>query len=176
MSTLLEYLGQKREALLGLRRRIDAGEIGPAKLTARVTAEGRSGVRRIRIRDFQILSDSPPDFAGYDLGPASPEIALGALGSCVTHIYLIQAAALEVPLESLEVVVEGFTDPRAGRPGHETIPVHPQDISYVVKITSSASAERIEELRRNVEAACPLLSLIRNPQTVNSRVELSAPQ
>ena len=44
--------------------------------------EGHSGVRRIRIRDFRVISDSPPDFAGYSLGPPSPELLLGAISGC----------------------------------------------------------------------------------------------
>ncbi len=89
MSTLIEYLAQKRQALLDRRRRIADGSLGPVPLKARATAEGRSGVRRIRVRDFQVVTDSPPDFAGYDLGPSSPELVLGALGSCLNHSYLI---------------------------------------------------------------------------------------
>ncbi|MFY3965025.1 OsmC family peroxiredoxin, partial [Achromobacter ruhlandii] len=102
MSTLNEYLGQKREAVLARNAR-DPRTVTPVKLRAHVSAEGRSGVRRIRIRDHQVVSDSPADFAGYDLGPSSPELLLGSLGSCLTHIFLIKAAELELPLDSLEV-------------------------------------------------------------------------
>lgn len=57
----------------------------PHKLRARTKAEERSGVRRIRIRHHQILSDSPPDFAGYDLGPASPAPGQPAVQPAVRH-------------------------------------------------------------------------------------------
>lgn len=75
MSTLREYLVQEREAMLTRRAKFEAGE-GPSRsliLNAHVKAEGRSGIRRIRIRDFQILADTPDDFAGYNFGPGSPE-------------------------------------------------------------------------------------------------------
>ena len=82
MSTLREYLDQKREAILTRRAKAAAGDgpAGPLQLAANVTAEGRTGVRRIRIRDFQILADTPPDFAGFNFGPGSPELQLGVLG------------------------------------------------------------------------------------------------
>ncbi|EEF22656.1 conserved hypothetical protein, partial [Ricinus communis] len=92
MTSLNHYLSEKRSAVLAREALIEAGNAGPNALAARVSAEGRSGVRRIRIRDHQVISDSPPDFAGYNLGPSSPELQLGVLGSCVTHIFLIQAA------------------------------------------------------------------------------------
>jgi uncharacterized OsmC-like protein len=174
MSTLREYLSQKRDALLARRERIIAGSLGPQQLKAKVTAEGRSGVRRIRIRDFQVITDSPPDFAGYDLGPSSPELQLGVLGSCLNHSYLIQAAALHIPIDSLAVEVQGFIDPRAGTPGHEAAPVHPQGISYVVSIHGPATEGQIDELQRNVEKSCPILNLLKKPQAIEGRVERRA--
>ena len=175
MSSLVEYLGQKREALLARRARIADGRLGPVRLKASVVAEGRSGVRRIRIRDFQTITDSPPDFAGYDLGPSSPELQLGVLGSCLNHSFLIQAAALEIPIESIAVDVEATLDPRAKSAGFETTPVHPTDISYVVRIVSPASAAQIEQLHAAVQQWCPLLNLLRNPQTIIGRIELAQP-
>src|SRR6266851_3037543 len=102
MTDLNEYLGQKRPAFRALKAAAAKPDYAPTPLRARVTAEGRSGIRRIRIRDFQVLSDSPPSFVGYDIGPSSPELALGALGSCLTHSLLIQAAVHELPLDSHE--------------------------------------------------------------------------
>src|SRR5437867_13351428 len=115
MTDLNHYLTEKRAAVRARNARVAAGDAQPLTLSARVSAEGRSGVRRIRIRDHQVISDSPPDFAGYNLGPSSPELQLGVLGSCVTHILLIQAADREIAIDSLEVEVSGRIDPR-GRP------------------------------------------------------------
>lgn len=83
MSTLNEYLTQKRTAWLAKKdaARSDPASFKATQLKAQVRALGRSGVREIRIRDFQVISDSPPDFAGYNLGPASPELQLGVLGN-----------------------------------------------------------------------------------------------
>ena len=112
MSTLNEYLGENRHAIAARKSCIAVGDGAPMILTARVRAEGRSGIRRIRIRDFQVISDSEAGFAGYDLGPSSPELQLGVLGSCLTHTFLIQAATLGVPLDSLELEITGIIDPR----------------------------------------------------------------
>lgn len=114
MSTLNEYLSQKREAVLERRAKIAAGTSSPLPLRAEVKAEGRSGIRHIRIREHHVLSDSPYDFAGYNLGPSSPELQLGVLGSCLTHIFLIQASVAGIPLEELSVEVTGEIDPRRG--------------------------------------------------------------
>lgn len=170
MSTLREYLAQKREALEARARAKAAGKVLPQTLRATVTAEGRSGIRRIRIRDFQILSDAGPDFAGYDLGPGSPELQLGVLGSCLTHTFLIRAAALEIPLDSLRVEVQGVQDPRAGDPGFENVPIYPHQIAYTVHIDSPAPDEDLHRLHQDVERTCPMYNFARNPQPIEGRV------
>jgi uncharacterized OsmC-like protein len=170
MDNLKEYLVEKRQALIQRREYAKSNGAGPNTLTASVRAEGRSGVRRIRIRNFQILSDSGTDFAGYDFGPSSPELQLGVLGSCLTHIFLIQAAQRSMPLDTLEVEVTGQMDPRSGQPGYEHIPIYPHNISYIVHITSPASNEEITELHEAVERACPILNLLINPQQISGTV------
>ncbi len=72
MSNLNEYLRLKRDAVQAVKAAALAPGYELTRLHAEVTAEGRSGVRRIRIRDFQVLTDSPPAMIGYDLGPSSP--------------------------------------------------------------------------------------------------------
>ncbi|MGB6096533.1 MAG: OsmC family protein [Comamonas thiooxydans] len=170
MSHLNEYLSEKRAAVLARSAAIEAGTAQAARLKASVRAEGRSGVRRLRIREHQVISDSPPDFAGYNLGPSSPELQLGVLGTCVTHIFLIQAAERQVPLESLEVEVTGVIDPRGGKPGHEATPIWPHDIGYTVHIDSPASRAEIDALFEAVERTCPILNLLRNPQSIRAEV------
>ena len=172
MSDLNDYLAEKRAAVLARNAAVEAGSTQPLQLKAHVRAEGRSGVRRLRIRDHQVISDSPPDFAGYNLGPSSPELQLGVLGTCVTHIFLIQASLRQVPLESLEVEVSGVIDPRGGKPGHEATPIWPHEIGYTVHIDSPASREEIDALFEAVEASCPILNLLRNPQSIRAEVKL----
>jgi len=153
MSHLNDYLAEKRAAVLARNAAVEAGTAQPLQLKASVKAEGRSGVRRLRIRDHQVISDSPPDFAGYNLGPSSPELQLGVLGTCVTHIFLI-------------------IDPRGGKPGHEQTPIWPHQIGYTVHIDSPASREEIDALFEAVERNCPILNLLRNPQTIRAEVKL----
>lgn len=167
MSNLNEYLDQKRSALA--ERRKEAVSDSNIARSVRVRAEGRSGVRRIRIRDFQIVSDSPPNFAGYDLGPSSPELLLGALGSCLTHTYLIQAADLGVPLNSLEVEVSAKLDPRAGLIG-KGHPIFPEGLSYTVHIESPAGTAETTRLRKAVERACPVLNFLQAPRAIKGEL------
>ncbi|WP_144114002.1 OsmC family protein [Paraburkholderia sp. BCC1886] len=167
MTTLNEYLIQKRAAWLAKREAAHRDpDIKSNQLKANVRALGRSGVREIRIRDFQVISDSPTDFAGYNLGPASPELQLGVLGSCITHITLIQAAERELKIDSIDVEVTGEQHPLAQQPGFEHIPIFPHNIRYTLDIVSPEPAEVIRALHEAVEAVCPIFNLLKNPQTI----------
>ncbi|MEM5316017.1 OsmC family protein [Paraburkholderia sp. JHI869] len=176
MTTLNEYLAQKRTAWLAKK---EAARSDPSfkatQLKANVRALGRSGVREIRIRDFQVISDSPPDFAGYNLGPASPELQLGVLGSCLTHITLIQAAERGLAVDSIEVEVTGEQHPLAQQPGFETIPIFPHNIRYTLEIVSPEPAHAIRELHEAVEAVCPIFNLLRQPQVIEGELRHTAP-
>ena len=165
--SLNDYLSHKRRAVLARQQRIADGSAQATPLHAHVSAEGRSGIRRLRIREHQVISDSPYDFAGFNLGPSSPELQLGVLGTCVTHIFEIQAALLQVPLDSIEVDVRGTIDPRGGHPGHESTPIWPHNLRYEVQVASSASDAQLDELFAAVEKNCPILNLLRNPQQIS---------
>lgn len=174
MSNLREYLVQKREALLAKRAAALEQPPDPLQIAATVRAEGRSGIRRIRIRDYQIITDSPANFAGYGLGPTAPELQLGVLGSCLAHSFLIQAADRQTPIDALEVDVAAEIDARAGQPGYPEITIHPRQIRYTLRVESPASAEEIATLQAAMESACPILSLLRNPHEISGAVELVA--
>lgn len=120
--------------------------------------------------DHQVLTDSPADYAGYDLSPRSPELQPDVLGPYVTHIFPIHAAQRQLPVDSLRVDVEGSIDPRGGKPGYEPIPVYPHDIAYTVDIVSPASGADVAGLLADVERNRPILNPLKQPQSV--RVEL----
>lgn len=172
---LREYLKYKRVAYLHLRseaeKRANDPQAKPSGgIRARVKVEGGTGVRRIYIRQFQILHDNPAYLAGTNLGPTSQEHQLGVLTSCITHIFLIQAAAREIPLDSLSVTAKGVSDIRAGRPGFEQTPAYPQQISYTVNVHSPVSYQEISDLRDAVEAVCPIYNLLKEKQQVEGAI------
>lgn len=169
MSALSDYIRRKGEAVGAFLARILAGDYAPSTLKARVAVEGRSGVRRIRLREHQVLSDSPPELLGLDLGPSSPELVLGALGSCLAHSWLIQAARLGVPLDHIEVTVEGQLDHRAGEAGHEATLREPHGITYTVHVESEVGNDDLRRVQEAVDRLCPILNLLRNPQSIHGR-------
>ena len=172
---LREYLKYKRIAVLWRQDRSKAnqGKPGPeAPKTGQkadkqpepdrlhVEVDPATGVRRLHIRYFNLIHDNPAYLAGNDLGPSSNEHQLGVITSCITHITEIQAATLNVVLDSLSVSVEGTLDLRAGRPGFEDVKPYLHDIHYTLHVRSPQPYKDIVALHDSVEAVCPIYNLV----------------
>jgi uncharacterized OsmC-like protein len=161
--TLKSYLERKGDAIEAARASAPRNQAERMQhLTAQVTAEGGSGIRRVRIRDYQIITDAGPAMAGYDLGPRAPEVLLGALGSCISHTILIQAAVDGLPLDSLVVDVAADIDSLAGNTDVRT-PL--QNFAFEIQIESSADQEKFRHIIEMLPEICPVLNVLHTPQS-----------
>lgn len=163
---LRDFLVEKRGAILRRDKRAATNPPKPYALRAVATVEPATGIRTTRTGDgnFQIVHDSRKEFGGYGIAPTVEEHQIGVLGTCLTHIFEIQAATKQVVLDSLEVRVEGQLTPRIG--SGATQPPRYQGIKYTVNIESPATAAEIDGLRQAVEATCPVYNLLKDGQAV----------
>lgn len=164
---LRQYLVAKHAAIDALA----AQKAEPLAIHATVTAESRSGVRRLRIGKFQALSDSDRSYAGYNLGAGSWDSLVGTLASAVADEYLVQAAVKGIPLDGLDVVFTSRPeDPAVARTRKVR---YPRNLGYVAYIDSPATDEQLEDLRRTVERTSSAISLVVEAQPIgHARVEL----
>lgn len=162
-SGLNDFLVRKRAALT---RQQPTGEVAAQALHARVTAESRSGVRRLRIRDFQVLSDSERSLAGYNLGAGSWDTEVAVLGSAVADEFVIQAAAKGIRLDALDVVFTSRPDDPSALTGTTGRVSYPRNFRYTAYIESPASDAELEELRRLVEEVNPVIHLATRSQHI----------
>jgi|GEM_PF-115488 len=138
-------------------------------LRAHIKIEGGTGIRHIRtdLQNFQVIHDYPRYLAGHNLGPVPEEHILGTMITCLTHIYEIEAAKKQIPLDSLELEVEGSLTTHLGNVVH---PPSYSDIHYTVHIGSPEPKEKIEELQRAVEAVCPIYNMLKDAQPVTGTI------
>ena len=168
MNTLKSYLERKLAALKATRASAPTDPVERRQhVTASVIAEGGSGVRRVRIRDFQIITDAGPAMAGYDLGPRAPEVLLGALGSCISHTILIQAALEGIPIDSLVVDASADVDSLAG---HSDVLNPLTNISYEIRVDSPAEPEVFEKINKLLPDICPVLNVVQFPQSITTTI------
>ncbi|MDQ0647363.1 putative redox protein [Microbacterium natoriense] len=139
-------------------------DAGAAALTYRVIGRGVGSVAtEIRAGKHLFLVDEPGALAGDDAAASPVEYALGALVSCQVVVFRLYAQALGLTIDEIEITAEGDLDVRklfgideSGRAGFH-------DVRVRVDITGPDTAEQYEELRRVVDAHCPVLDLFANP-------------
>ncbi len=119
----------------------------------------------VRLPDHRLDVAAPPGL-GEGGGPTAAELLLAALASCQEVAYRAWAAALNLPLDDVQVEVEGEMDFRGffavcpnARPGFRRI-------SARVRMVSDAPPAALERLRRAVEEHCPLLDMLSRPVPV----------
>ena len=157
---LRSYLGAKHAAIVDASKKASTA----TALHAKVTAESRSGVRRLRLgqnEEFQYISDSGRDFAGYNLGAGSWDSLVGTLASAVADEYVVQAAAANIPLDALDVVFTSIPKRQS-----ETL-AYPNNLSYVAYIDSPASEAQLQALKQAVHANSAVIHLVTQPQQVS---------
>ncbi len=167
MAKLDSYLEYKSGVLAQQRTNLAADpDAARVELDAVAHCAGTTGVRPTRMGEFMIASDSAPGLAGHSLGPSSPQMLLGALASCLVHTYLLQAALMDIPLDHVEVQINGALDMTGvvGLPYEG--PIQLEDFSYTPIIESPASDEEIERLHEAVDTGCAVLNTLRNPVSV----------
>ncbi len=158
-STLSDYLVFKRTFLNDPNRPKPGGE----PLTASVSAEGRAGIRRVKIRDHQIISDSGYKGGGSDLGPIPAELVLAGLGGCLSHGWVMQSALANIDLRFLQIDVKTIPAPDGSKA--------PVGLEYTVRISSDASPAKIRELFSIVEEKSFVFNLLINPVQISGTTE-----
>jgi uncharacterized OsmC-like protein len=163
----LTDLQKRRVAVLEKLAKTPNDQIQPIQLAVRTTAEQRSGVRRIRIRQHQIISDSDYSYVGYSLGPGSPESALTVIASDIADTYLTQASLQGVRIDSLGVSI--VSRPDTVRPAKRI--VHPHNLLYTIYVQSPATDEQLEEIRLLTEKNSPIFNLISIKQDIQGEID-----
>jgi uncharacterized OsmC-like protein len=166
---LRDYIRHKGEALRAAAIRRPRGEDWHETIEATVVADDRTGVRKLRIRDWQFIGDSGADFGGANLGPSSPELLCGVIGTCLAHTYLIGAATLGILVDGVAVRVTAENNDARFLGIETSDPAVPFNLTaYVTIEAGEATTADVATLHRYAAERCPLSNLIRtaNPVTI----------
>jgi uncharacterized OsmC-like protein len=119
--------------------------------------------------------DEPTSLGGGDSAPNPAEVLLGALGTCLSIGYALNAAARGIELKHLALELEGDIDlgvfsglEEQGNPGYS-------DIRVRVQVQSEASPETLQALHEHVVRTSPILSTVARPVNVTSEIVVSPP-
>jgi uncharacterized OsmC-like protein len=120
-------------------------------------------------RRFTIMVDEPEILGGVDGAPFPPEVLLAALAACVTNGTATNAALFGVPIDGIEIEMEGHLDAR-GFLGHEkSVRNGITDINYTVTIQSSAPEDKVRQCKETIDRKSPVRDTLANPVNITSK-------
>jgi uncharacterized OsmC-like protein len=122
-----------------------------------------------RTRRFVIMMDAPAGLGGVDSGPAAVEVALVALAGCLTSGVAANAALFDVPIDGLDIDLEGDIDLR-GMLGHDkSVRSGFSDIRYTVTVQSPASEDKVRRCKETIDRKSPVGDTLANPVKITSQ-------
>ncbi|MHB8758371.1 MAG: OsmC family protein [Bacillota bacterium] len=143
--------------------------VEPLKLDVRARWEGQAKTA-VYVRDFPpLFMDEPPAMGGGDAGPSPMEYVLAALCGCTAIILKMVAKEIGVAIAGIEISAGGTIDPR-GFQGNPRVRDHFQQVTERVSLTTDASPERLEELKKAWADRCPAYNLLKDAG-INMNVE-----
>lgn len=160
---LSDYLANKGKAMRHAAAKYSLESDWLETISADCTSDDLTGVRKLRIQDWQYVGDSGEAFGGWGLGPSSPELFCGVLSTCFCHTYLIGASWFEIKLESIHVHVEAQNNDAWFVDIDQDAPKIPFNFRIVVDIEGpKAGAKERAELSAFAEASCPILAIVKS--------------
>lgn len=101
-------------------------------------------------RHFEIAADEPNELLGQNSAPNPQELLMAALNACLTVGYVVNAAAMNITVHSLEIETDGELDLRGFLGLDESVNPGYDEVSYVVRLHTDAPREKVEELHKVV--------------------------
>lgn len=161
-----------------LERSIKAVKLRPSvgQGTAATTARIRPGGMTCDIEDgrWKLVADEGPDLGGESLGPDPGVFTRAGLGSCLAIGYVMWAAVLDIPIDSVEVTVETDYDAQGLFGIDDGRPPGWSAVRYTTKISSPAPEDRIREFVDYADRHSSVLDIIRRALPVSGELLVSA--
>jgi uncharacterized OsmC-like protein len=105
---------------------------------------------------------------GPGTAACSGDLLLGALAACAQITCQMVAAAMGVPVDTIEVTVEGDLDLRGTLGLSRDVPVGFEEIRMIFDIHApAATAEQVQALREKTEQYCVVMQTLTRPPALN---------
>jgi uncharacterized OsmC-like protein len=145
-------------------------KVSTAKIVGGLTCEITEG-------DYTFIADMPRQIGGEAAGPTPGVYGRAALGSCIAIGYMMKAAAMNIPVESIEVEIQAdFDDGALLGTAAADVPPGYLEVRYSVTIDSDAPQEAIIQMLDEADRNSPYLDVFRRAQTCRRQVNITKQQ
>jgi len=164
------------KSIIDRRKALFARKPEVARYKPHVTTEWKGGLlNENTIRDHTILSDYPAPSGGSDKSANPMEMALAALGSCISAVYVEYAAELDIKLDAVKVELEGSIDLRGLFNVVQDVVSGFEGITYEVTLETSEPHESVKTLIDLAENHCPVSDSLARPVNIQKNVTVVKP-
>lgn len=127
--------------------------------------------------NWKLKVDMPVSIGGNNMGPTPGVYGRAALGSCLAVGYMMKAAELNIPIETLEVEIQVDLDNGAllGT-ADKNIPPGYLEVRYSIKVTSDASEDNLVQVFDEGDAHSPYLDIFRRAQKCVRTIDIHQPK
>lgn len=120
---------------------------------------------------WKLEADMPEGVGGNSLAPTPGVYGRAAIGSCLAIGYMMKAAVMQLPINSLEVEVQADYDDGALLGTSNADPGY-SEIRYTVNIESDAPEELIFRMIEDADQHSPYLDVFTRAQTCIRKVNI----
>lgn len=132
-------------------------EVFDMALTFKASGKLQEGLRvDVQVRQFQMAFDEPENLGGKDSAPNPVEGLLASLIGCLGIVTRVVAQEKNLPVEGVEIEVEGDLDPRGFMGQYNLVRPGFLAVRYAVKVKGNLSDEQIKTLMEEVDKRCPV--------------------
>ncbi len=128
-----------------------------ANMKMQVSGKSEGMKTIVKAGKHTIIVDEAEQMGGDNAGANPLQYLLTALSGCTNAVAHMVAKEMEFDLQELNIKASGEFDPR-GFMGDPDVRSHFQTAKLEVKVTTSESEERVNELKEKVTARCPVYS------------------
>lgn len=125
--------------------------------------------------DWKFTADMPPTIGGNGSAPRPGVYGRAALGSCLAIGYMMKAAGMSIPINSLAVEVETDYDD-GGLLGTADIDPGYMEVRYKVIVESEASEDDLLRMLDDADEQSPYLDVFSRSQIVKREIHIITPQ
>ena len=168
--------GKRMTILAAVDATRTALEKDPSRAVVRVRTEARLDAGTevgVRAGAHTLTVDEPVSVGGTGAGPNPVQLVLASLASCQAITYRYWAELLGIRLDAVTVRVEGDLDMRGFLGFDPDASAGATAVRCTVTVEGPEEPERYEELRRNVDAHCPVLDVFSQPVAVERHLEIA---
>src|SRR5262245_23643452 len=138
-------------------------------LTAKGQQSGTPIACSIEVGQAIVAAQAHSGVGGPGTAACSGDLLLGALAACAQLTCQLVATAMGIPVEAINVSVEGEMDLRGALGISRDVPVGFQDIHAKFEIrTPEATPEQLNSLREKTEAYCVIMQTLLAPPPIRT--------